>query len=325
MEGTSVLDQNKQPVAAGPAPAGDQPVLGAAPAAPAAEQPQPVLGAAPAAPAPAAPAGQQSVLDGSVAAGPKKPITFYKKAWFWIIIAVVVLGIAGLIVFLIIQSNITAEAIANYDKNANNANSAAYSFDRKFSDIYYESGLGSYSKEDKRSLELRDKCLETLGTNREEYQAAKDVTIFYGEKAVESYGTGKTREMSDTYGKVVAALDNIGEKIDKCEDMLKDTLKNDYKITIGKFLVDKSGWYTDYGLKITVKNNSKYSIKFRIEMSATDADGKKISSNDYVYTNLIEPGKAEEYEIFDSGYLSYIDKLQNAKFEIVSVSEREVK
>lgn len=309
MEGTSVLDQNKQPAAA------------PAQAAPAA---QPVIGGAAPAPAPAAPAGPQSVLGGA-AAGPKKPITFYKKAWFWIIIAVFVLGIAGLVVFLVIQSNITAEAIANYDKNASKANTAAYSFDRKFSDIYSDSGLGYYSKEDKRSLEMRDKCLETLGTNRADYEAAKDITIFSGERAAESFGTGKTRELSETYAKVVESIDNIAEKIDKCEDMLKDVIKGDYEIKIGKFTVDKSGWYTDYGLKVTIKNKSKYSIKFRVEMQATDADGKKISSNDYFYTSFIEAGKSADYDIFDSGYLSYVDELESAKFEVVSVKETEVK
>lgn len=307
MEGTSVLDQNKPAAAAAPA----------APAQPASvlDQPQP-------APAPAAPTGEQSVL-GAAPAGPKKPITFYKKAWFWILIAVFVLGIAGLIVFLVIQANITEEAIKNYNKNANEAQSAAYDFDSKFSSIFGESGFDSYSTKDSRYTGFRDKCLETLGTNREQYQAAKEITFFNGEKAVDELGTGKVRELSESYAKVVESLGDISSKIKPCEEMLAKEFKSSYSVTVGEFTADKSGW--DYGLSLTVKNkNSKYSVRYRIEMKAEGADGKSLGT-DTVYTQFIEPGKSAEADIFDAGFYSKVDQLKEATFTITSVKEYDVK
>ncbi len=301
MEGTSVLDQNKPK--------------------PAAEAPASVLSQ----PAPKATGGDQSVLGGGASAN-HKPITFYKKAWFWIIIAVVVLGIAGLVVFLVIQANLTAEAIEKYTANASAADSASRKFDGKYWTAYSKSGLaGYYDKDNKRSVELRNKCLDELGVSSDEYEAARDIKIMNGEKAAEELGTGETRKLSEGYKKVAEALKDPEEAVKKCEDILKSALEGDYELTIGEFTVDDttSKYYVSTSLPIKIKNKSDDKLKFYIKINAVDAKGN-IIGYDTLYTDVIASGESYEDEIFDYGYRSKIEEMKAAKFKVVEVSERAV-
>lgn len=260
--------------------------------------------------------GEQSVLGNSVKQ--HKPLTFYKKAWFWIIIAVVVIGIGALVAFLIINANLTAEAIEKYDKNADAASSAVSRFDSKFYTAYNEAGLGYYSKDNKRSVDLRNKCLEELDVDVDSYESAKDIKYYSGEKAAEEIGAGETRKLSESYEKVANNLDDIS----KCKDMLADVLKNDYELTIGEFTVDdEDSWWPDYGVNVKIKNKSDYSIKFYIKLKAVDTDGKTIGT-DYLYTDELKPGATDDGDMFDAGFLSSRDRLKTAKFEVVEVSER---
>ena len=271
---------------------------------------------------PAAKTGEQSVL-GSANAANHKPLTFYKKAWFWIIIAVVVLGTGGLITFLVINANITAEAIEKYGKNALAANDAVSSFDSEFRSSFNDANLGYYSTNEKRADELRGKCLDLLEVSMDDYNAVKDMKYLSGEKAADELGTGETRKLSETFAKVAEKLDNVDDKIGKCEDMLAETLKNDYELKIGDFEVEEKTYYARYKLPITIKNKSDYKIKFYVKIKAVDADGKTLGT-DYFYSDQLKPGASDDGELFDYGYSSTYEKLKDAKFEIVEVSERSV-
>lgn len=292
--GESVLDQGKAKAAA-PASVLDQPKAASA-------------------------SGEQSVLGGSAN---HKPLTFYKKAWFWIIIAVVVLGVGGLIAFLVINANITAEAIEKYDKNALAASGAISDFNREYRSAFNDSGLGYYSTNEKRANELRNKCLDTLGVSVEEFNSASDIKYLSGERAAEELGTGETRKLSETFEKVADKLGKIDDDIDKCEDMLADTLKNDYELKIGDFEIEEKTYYARYKLPITIKNKSDYKIKFYVKIKAVDADGKTLGTDTF-YSDQLKPGASDEGEMFDYGYSSSYEKLKDAKFEIVEVSERSV-
>ena len=271
---------------------------------------------------PAAKSGEQSVL-GSANAANHKPLTFYKKAWFWIIIAVVVLGTGGLITFLVINANITAEAIEKYGKNALAASDAVSSFDSEFRSSFNDANLGYYSTNEKRANELRGKCLDLLEVSMDDYNAVKDMKYLNGEKAADELGTGETRKLSETFAKVAEKLDNVDDKIGKCEDMFAETLKNDYELKIGDFEVEEKTYYARYKLPITIKNKSDYKIKFYVKIKAVDADGKTLGT-DYFYSDQLKPGASDEGEMFDYGYSSTYEKLKDAKFEIVEVSERSV-
>lgn len=271
---------------------------------------------------PAAKSGEQSVLGGASAAN-HKPLTFYKKAWFWIIIAVVVLGTGGLITFLVINANITAEAIEKYGKNALAASDAVSSFDSEFRSSFNDANLGYYSTNEKRANELRGKCLDLLEVSMDDYNAVKDMKYLNGEKAADELGTGETRKLSETFAKVAEKLDKVDDKIGKCEDMFAETLKNDYELKIGDFEVEEKTYYARYKLPITIKNKSDYKIKFYVKIKAVDADGKTLGT-DYFYSDQLKPGASDEGEMFDYGYSSTYEKLKDAKFEIVEVSERSV-
>lgn len=269
----------------------------------------------------AANAGEQSVLGGGAAN--HKPLTFYKKAWFWIIIAVVVLGIGGLVTFLVINANLTAEAIEKYGKNALAASDAVSDFNREYRSAFNDSGLGYYSTNEKRANELRNKCLDVLEVKVEDFEAANDIKYISGERAADELGTGETRKLSETFAKVAEKLDNVDDKIGKCEDMLAETLKNDYELKIGDFEVEEKTYYARYKLPITIKNKSDYKIKFYVKIKAVDADGKTLGT-DYFYSDQLKPGASDDGELFDYGYSSTYEKLKDAKFEIVEVSERSV-
>ena len=269
----------------------------------------------------AANAGEQSVLGGG--AVNHKPLTFYKKAWFWIIIAVVVLGVGGLVTFLVINANLTAEAIEKYGKNALAASDAVSDFNREYRSAFNDSGLGYYSTNEKRANELRNKCLDALEVKVEDFEAASDIKYISGERAADELGTGETRKLSETYERVAKKLENVEDDIKKCEDMLSDTLKNDYELKIGDFEVEEKTYYARYKLPITIKNKSDYKIKFYVKIKAVDADGKTLGT-DYFYSDQLKPGASDDGELFDYGYSSTYEKLKDAKFEIVEVSERSV-
>lgn len=292
--GESVLDQGKAKAAA-PASVLDQPKAASA-------------------------SGEQSVLGGSAN---NKPLTFYKKAWFWIIIAVVVLGTGGLIAFLVINANITAEAIEKYGKNALAASDAVTDFNREYRSAFNDSGLGYYSTNEKRANELRNKCLDALEVNVEDFEVASDIKYISGERAADELGTGETRKLSEAYERVAKKLENVEDDIKKCEDMLADTLKNDYELKIGDFEIEEKTYYARYKLPITIKNKSDYKIKFYVKIKAIDANGKTLGT-DYFYSDQLKPGASDEGEMFDYGYSSSYEKFKDAKFEIVEVSERSV-
>lgn len=263
----------------------------------------------------------QSVLGGGAAN--HKPLTFYKKAWFWIIIAVVVLGIGGLVTFLVINANLTAEAIEKYGKNALAASDAVSDFNREYRSAFNDSGLGYYSTNEKRANELRDKCLDVLEVKVEDFEAASDIKYISGERAADELGTGETRKLSETFERVAKKLENVEDDIKKCEDMLSDTLKNDYELKIGDFEVEEKTYYARYKLPITIKNKSDYKIKFYVKIKAVDADGRTLGT-DYFYSDQLKPGASDDGELFDYGYSSTYEKFKDAKFEIVEVSERSV-
>lgn len=269
----------------------------------------------------AANAGGQSVLGGGAAN--HKPLTFYKKAWFWIVIAVVVLGIGGLVTFLVINANLTAEAIEKYGKNALAASDAVSDFNREYRSAFNDSGLGYYSTNEKRAKELRNKCLDVLEVKVEDFEAASDIKYISGERAADELGTGETRKLSETFERVAKKLENVEDDIKKCEDMLSDTLKNDYELKIGDFEVEEKTYYARYKLPITIKNKSDYKIKFYVKIKAVDADGRTLGT-DYFYSDQLKPGASDDGELFDYGYSSTYEKFKDAKFEIVEVSERSV-
>jgi hypothetical protein len=290
MEGQSVLAQNKQK-------------------APESKAEKPAEGAS------------QSVLGGN---STHKPVTFYKKAWFWIIIAVVVLGVAGLIVFLVINANLEAEAIAKYDKNVDEAYSAKSEFDNSFYSLYNEAGLtGYYDSGNKRAKEVRGKCIEKFGGDEKMLDAMEGISDYWtirGEEAVEKYGSGKVRELSETYEKAATVYRDAKAKITDCKGLLEDAINSDIKVTFGEFKVVEGRWSNDTSMKITIKNMSDTSHKFTFYVEAQDENGDKID-DDYVYTKTLSAGEETEDTIFKYVYSSKIEKMKTAKFVVKKLHE----
>lgn len=290
MEGTSVLAQNKKK--------------------------------APAEKTTKASSGEQSVLGG--ANKEHKPITFYKKAWFWIIISVVVLGIAALIVLLVINANMTAEAIEKFEANIEDASKASSKFDSAYSDLYSESGLaGYYSQSNDRSISLRNKCLEKFGGNDSIARSIDEISDYRyltGEEAVDKYGSGKVREISDNLGKATEVYKNAEKNISDCESILKDALDSDVKITFGEFTVTEGRWSDDTELKVTIKNTGDTSHKFNFYVEAQDENGDKID-DDYIYTKVLSAGEETQEKAFEYVYSKDIEKMKKAKFVVKKLDE----
>ena len=266
----------------------------------------------------------QSVLGG--AAKEHKPITFYKKAWFWIIIAVVVLGIAGLIVFLVINANITAEAIEKFDKNVSSASSAVDEFESSFSEIYSESGLSGYytrSSATDRQKELHNKCLEKFGANDSVINTANeldDIRYMTGESYAEENGASKTREVSENAEKAANIYKDAKSNISQCEDILKDALNADVEISFGEFTVTEGSWFNDTELKVKIKNKSDTSHKFHFTVEAQDENGDKID-DDYIYTKTLSAGEETEEKAFEYVYSKDEEKMKTAKFVVKKLAE----
>lgn len=266
----------------------------------------------------------QSVLGGS--SKEHKPVTFYKKAWFWIIIAVVVLGIAGLIVFLVINANIAAEAIEKFDKNVSSASSAVDEFESSFTSIYSDSGLSGYysrSSATDRQKELHNKCLEKYGANDDIIKVANeldDLRYTTGEEYADEFGAGKTREVSENAEKAAGIYTEAKKNISECESILKEALNSDVEISFGKFTVTEGRWYNDTELKVKIKNKSDTSHKFHFTVEAQDENGDKID-DDYVYTKTLSAGEETEETAFEYVYSKDEEKLKTAKFVVKKLSE----
>lgn len=268
--------------------------------------------------------GEQSVIGG--AKKDRKPVTFYKKAWFWIIIAVVVLGIAGLIVFLVINSNLTAEAIEKFDDNYDAVSDASSDFNSSFSSIYSDSGLAGYYSSynpSERAKGLRNKCLEKFGANDSIIKTVDEMDDYVGmtgEMAVDELGSGKVRELSDNFAKAADIYKNAKKNISDCESILEDALNSDVEISFGEFKVTEGRWYNDTELKVKVKNTSDTSYRFSFTVEAQDEDGKKID-DDYVYTKTLSAGEEAEVKAFDYVSSSNEEKLKSAKFVVKKLKE----
>lgn len=270
--------------------------------------------------------GEQSVLGG--AAKEHKPVTFYKKAWFWLIIAVIVLGVAGLVVFLIINANITAEAIKKFDDNYTATVEASEKFNTSFSSIYSDSGLAGYYSTYKptgRPKDLRNKCLEKFGASEGVIKSIDEMDDYLGlkgEEAVDKYGSGKVRELSENFEKATNILNDAKKSISDCEGILEDALKSDVEITFGEFKVTEGRWWNDTELKVKVKNTSDTSYRFSFTVEAQDEDGKKID-DDYVYTKTLSAGEEAEVTAFDYVSSANEEKLKTAKFVVKKLNESE--
>lgn len=291
MEGTSVLDQNKQQKTA---PNAGVPAQGSAPAA------------------------DNSVL------GNSKPVTFYKKAWFWIIIGVVVLGIGALVTFLIIQANLTAEAIEKYDRNVKDVGNAVQDYSSSFSNVYRDSGLpGYYSTSDSFSVEMRNKCTEKYGVSGDDFKAVEDIKYYTGEDAVDAIGAGKTRDLSEQYRRVADSLKEALDHIGDCKQILADRLAEDVEVKFGTYKIEQQGtyihWY-DTELPVTITNKSDRYLSFSIKITAYDKKDKEIHS-DTVYTDKLAPGKSVDEAAFDYVSDSTAELLKDATFKVEEIEE----
>ena len=267
-------------------------------------------------------AGEQSVL-GSASSG--KQFTFYKKAWFWITVSLVILaGVGTLVFFLVLNANLAAEeekAIESYNKNSKAAYSARSSFDSKFYLIYSEAGLSGYYGDNKsRADKLRNKCLEKFDISSDLYKEIGDIETYYGDTAVDMYGSSKTSELSKKYGEAAEKLEKAKKNITKCKSIVNNAIKDDVSVKFGEFQIIKKTYWDDSVVKATVTNKSDESHSFSITVAAVDEDGEEIST-DSIYTKTLGAGESATFDVFDYVSSTKYDKMKKAKFIVKKVYE----
>ncbi len=275
----------------------------------------------------AEPKSEQSVLSQpSSPSAPKKPITFYKKAWFWLIIIFILLGIGGLVTFLVIQSNITAEAIENYDKYAKSANTNANEFDSAFRRLYSYSNLaGYYEESNPRSVKMRNECLGKYDVSEEDFKAAKDMKYLNGETAVEELGSGDAHKLSDKYKDVSEKLkDTSGNIESKCKELLEKALTSSVEINVSDYKVSEGSYSNSATFKVTIKNigDSKHKYYFRVyALKNADDDTDDNMDYDYFYTNELAPGESQTLNGDFYFYSSDRDYRESATLKVGDLQE----
>ncbi len=174
----------------------------------------------------------------------------------------------------------------------------------------------------KNFISLLTECIKDYDVDREIFDNINDLTIFDGERAVEEFGSGKTRELSEKFEKAAENLKKAKAEISKCEEKLKQAIEDDYDIEFGKFNIIKGRYWDDSELKVTVKNTSDTSIKFYFKIEARDADDKLIDSDTF-YTKTLDAGASGEYTIFDYVSSSKYEKMsaEDVKYVVVTVEE----
>lgn len=123
------------------------------------------------------------------------------------------------------------------------------------------------------------------------------------------------------YGNV---LDEASEKLDESVETMtgertEELLENEVDVELGEFQVTEEEFTTETQLPVTVTNKAEETYSFTIQIEAVNEDGSRIT-DDSIYVNNLGANQTQEFKAFEFIRSDTVDDMQDATFEIVSVS-----
>ena len=228
------------------------------------------------------------------------------------------LVIITIVAIIIIHSVTTAKALAEYEVAYGQARIANTELDSEMHTIFYNAGYSKYYSDDERTRAMHDDCLKEFGISEEVIAAMSDPIA--PQTLYENGGKKGLKNGTAILNEGIAAYKQAKPQLSKCEDIVKKDISSRVQVKLGEFeVIEKSKYWTDTGMEVTVTNKDSSSHSYRITIVATDNKGKEIKK-DTIYTDSIAPGKTGTYTAFD--YCSDVaDELKNAKFEVESIED----
>lgn len=117
------------------------------------------------------------------------------------------------------------------------------------------------------------------------------------------------------------SLDDISKDLDTATGKnTEQVLGTSVDVILGDFEATKSKYgINETKLPVKVTNKTTETKSFSIQIEAVSQDGTRIST-DYIYANNLTAGQSQEFKVFEYVQSEILEKMKNAKFNIVEVS-----
>ncbi len=117
------------------------------------------------------------------------------------------------------------------------------------------------------------------------------------------------------------SLDDISKDLDTATGKnTEQVLGTSVDVVLGNFEVTKKQYgINETKLPVKVTNKTNETKSFSIQVEAVSQDGTRITT-DYIYANNLTAGQSQDFKIFEYVQSENLEKMKNAKFNIVEVS-----
>ena len=117
------------------------------------------------------------------------------------------------------------------------------------------------------------------------------------------------------------SLDDISKDLDTATGKnTEQVLGTSVDVVLGDFEVTKKQYgINETKLPVKVTNKTNETKSFSIQIEAVSQDGTRITT-DYIYANNLTAGQSQEFKVFEYVQSENLEKMKNAKFNIVEVS-----
>lgn len=117
------------------------------------------------------------------------------------------------------------------------------------------------------------------------------------------------------------SLDDISKDLDTATGKnTEQVLGTSVDVVLGNFEVTKKQYgINETKLPVKVTNKTNETKSFSIQIEAVSQDGTRITT-DYIYANNLTAGQSQEFKIFEYVQSEILEKMKNAKYNIVEVS-----
>ena len=117
------------------------------------------------------------------------------------------------------------------------------------------------------------------------------------------------------------SLNDISKDLDTATGKnTEQVLGTSVDVVLGNFEVTKKQYgINETKLPVKVTNKTTATKSFSIQIEAVSQDGTRITT-DYIYANNLTAGQSQEFKVFEYVQSEILEKMKNAKFNIVEVS-----
>lgn len=117
------------------------------------------------------------------------------------------------------------------------------------------------------------------------------------------------------------SLDDISKNLDTATGKnTEQVLGTSVDVVLGNFEVTKKQYgINETKLPVKVTNKTNETKSFSIQIEAVSQDGTRIKT-DYIYANNLTAGQSQEFKVFEYVQSEILEKMKNAKYNIVEVS-----